>query len=169
VAPVGVAPVGAVRAVPAYAGFVSRTAAFVVDAVVVTAATTGVVGLAAAVALVVGARARAVVAAVMPTFVLTLPVLLALYGAAFCALAGRTPGMALLGLRVRTTAGRPVGWTAALARAVVLAYLPLAALWCLFDRRGQGLHDKVAGTTVVRGLSPPGRAGTRPARRVPSG
>ena len=71
-------------------------------------------------------------------------------GALFWFLAGRTPGMAVLGLRVVTTHPRRLSWIAALLRALVLAYFPLGALWALADRRCQGVHDKVAHTSVVR-------------------
>lgn len=65
------------------------------------------------------------------------------------ALAGRTPGMAALGLRVLSLRdGRPaLGLLPAIVRTVVLATFVLALV---SDRDGRGLHDRLAGTVVVR-------------------
>lgn len=62
-------------------------------------------------------------------------------------LVGRTPGMALLGLRVATLRGVRLDPLRATLRAVLLALL-VPALVTDPDRRG--LHDRVAGTVVVR-------------------
>ena len=114
------------------------------------------------VASVVGARAHALVVAVGAAYLLVLPILFALYCTVFWALAGRTPGMALLGVRVVATRGGRPSWPSALVRAVLLAYFPLGAAWALVDRRHQAVHDKVARTVVVRvlaALPPEGFAG----------
>lgn len=69
------------------------------------------------------------------------------YSWVFVALGGRTPGMALAGLRVRTLQGDEPTPAEALMRAALS--LPSAALGmfgfllALFDRRGQTLHDKL--------------------------
>ena len=76
-------------------------------------------------------------------------VLLIFYNAGFWSLTGRTPGMALFGLRVTRTAGQPLGLLRALLRAVALTFLAWGIVWCPVDRRGQALHDKVAGSVVV--------------------
>jgi uncharacterized RDD family membrane protein YckC len=89
----------------------------------------------------------------------TSPLLLALlaitavsYSFVFVALAGRTPGMALAGLRVQTLHGGPPTPTEALARA--LLSVPSALCGCfgftlaLFDPRGQTLHDKLSRCVV---------------------
>ena len=68
---------------------------------------------------------------------------------------GATPGKLLLELRVvdARTGERP-GWIRALIRCVgyAVSALPLGLgfLWAAFDRQGQALHDKLAGTRVVR-------------------
>jgi uncharacterized RDD family membrane protein YckC len=68
-------------------------------------------------------------------------------------LVGRTPVMALAGLRVVTRAGAPVRPGAALLRTL---FLPLSLLglgiggaWMLVDGERRALHDLLAGTTVV--------------------
>jgi len=70
------------------------------------------------------------------------------------ALTGQSLGMRLVGLRVQKLGGvRPAdsyaapGFLAAAIRTVLLLLL-LPAL--IFDRDGRGLHDKAAGTAVVR-------------------
>lgn len=76
---------------------------------------------------------------------------------------GRTPGQALLGLRVRCSDGRPVGAVRAVVRALVLpllttATLGLSALGILLGRRRRALHDVIAGTVVVYDAPEPARA-----------
>ncbi len=69
------------------------------------------------------------------------------YSWVFVALGGRTPGLALAGLRVRTLHGDDPTPAEALGRAALA--LPSAALGlfgfalALFDARGQTLHDKL--------------------------
>jgi uncharacterized RDD family membrane protein YckC len=71
------------------------------------------------------------------------------------ALTGRTPGKTALGLRVLTTAGRPIGWPAAALRNLVRAadLLPVAYVAGVFamalSSRFQRIGDLVAGTMVV--------------------
>lgn len=65
------------------------------------------------------------------------------------ALTGQTLGMKLLGLRVARlsdTAGVPGFLPAAVRTALLVLLLPAL----LFDRDGRGLHDKAAGTVVLR-------------------
>lgn len=66
-----------------------------------------------------------------------------------------TPGKLLLDLRVVAAAdGARPGYSRACIRyvgyGVCLLTLGLGFLWAVFDRRKQGLHDKLAGTRVVR-------------------
>jgi uncharacterized RDD family membrane protein YckC len=132
-----------------YAGLVSRALAYLIDTLIIAVVfSVGavVIGL---ITSVISARAFELVRAVASAYLLVLPAVLALYCALFWSLAGRTPGMALVGVRVVTVRGRPVSWPAALIRAVLLAYLPLLALWAVVDRRHQGLHDKITRTAVI--------------------
>ena len=77
-------------------------------------------------------------------------------------MAGRTPGMRLLRLRIINPYGEPPGALRALVRTAgyVLSFatLSLGFLWIGFDREKRGLHDWIAGTYVIRS--------TPPARRV---
>lgn len=65
-----------------------------------------------------------------------------------------TPGKLLMGCQVVDARhGRPVGWGQAVLRYLgyFLSALPLGLgfLWILWDRHGQGFHDKIAKTVVV--------------------
>ena len=67
---------------------------------------------------------------------------------------GRTPGLAIAGLRLESVRGGSLGVDEALIRAAVA--VPSAAFGlagfalALLDPRGQTLHDKLCGTVVVR-------------------
>ena len=69
------------------------------------------------------------------------------------AIAGRTPAMALLGLRVVDRSGRPLSTARAFVRTLVLPVSALVFgagfLGLLFGRERRGLHDVAAGSTVV--------------------
>ena len=60
---------------------------------------------------------------------------------------GSTIGHAALGLRVQTVDGRAAGPITALVRSALLCLLIPAVVW---DRDQRGLHDKAAGTVIVR-------------------
>jgi uncharacterized RDD family membrane protein YckC len=139
-----------------YGGLVSRALAYAVDAFLVALLTGGAVTVVLMIASVIGAEAQELGRLIGSSYVVFLPCVMAIYCALFWLLAGRTPGMAVLGLRVVRIDGRPVGGFSALLRGLLLAYLPLVALWLIVDRRRQGLHDKAAGTTVIRVAAPGG-------------
>ena len=66
----------------------------------------------------------------------------------FTGLFGQTPGMRLLGLAcVRLDDGRPLGLARAAQRAFLLNLVVPAVI---FDKDGRGLHDRAAGSVVVR-------------------
>ncbi len=133
-----------------YAGLVSRTLAYLIDALTVAMVAGVAVTTLGLVASVVGAEAREAARWIFSSYLVFLPALLAVYCALFWTLAGRTPGMAVLGVRVVRADGGPVRWLAALVRALLLAYFPIGALWLIVDRRHQGLPDKIAMTAVIR-------------------
>ena len=62
-------------------------------------------------------------------------------------LTGQTPAMRLLGLRVRRLDGAPLGLVPVALRTALLVLLVPAVI---SDRDGRGLHDRAAGTVVVR-------------------
>jgi uncharacterized RDD family membrane protein YckC len=132
------------------AGPISRSLAYVLDALVVAVAAATFVAALALVASVAGAGARDLARAVTATYVVVLPGLFVFYNAVFWGLAGRTPGMAVLGLRVVGADGSRVRWLSALVRAVLLAFFPIGAAWMVVDRRHRAVHDLLARTAVVR-------------------
>jgi uncharacterized RDD family membrane protein YckC len=77
-----------------------------------------------------------------------------IYLLAFHAMAGRTPGMRLLRLRVIDVYGDPPSVIRAVVRTA--GYLAcfitfsLGFIWIGFDREKRGLHDWLAGTYVIR-------------------
>ena len=74
------------------------------------------------------------------------------YDIAFWILVGQTPGKSLMGVRIVRTDGRRVRFGNALVRRlayILSGLLFLGYLWILFDNRRQGWHDKLGGTIVV--------------------
>lgn len=61
--------------------------------------------------------------------------------------AGFTPGHRIFGMRVERLDGGPPGPILALVRSVLLCLAAPALIW---DRDQRGLHDKAAGTILVR-------------------
>jgi uncharacterized RDD family membrane protein YckC len=80
-----------------------------------------------------------------------------LYFFVFQALRGQTPGQALLGMRVVDGFGERPSPARALARTA--AFLPswalfaLGVVWIAFDREKRGLHDRLADTYVITGVT----------------
>lgn len=136
------------------AGLVSRFLAYILDALAVALSVGAGVVVAGLVASVNGAAARDLTRVLISGCLMFLPAVLALYFAFFWTLAGRTPGMAVLGLRVVRADGRQVRWPAALVRALLLAYFPIGALLLVVNRRHYALHDMIARTAVIRTPAP---------------
>ena len=133
-----------------FAGVVSRTIAYVVDSLIVSVASVGTATGMSLIASVVGNEARELARTLTAAYLIALPAVFALYCTVFWGLAGRTPGMALAGVRIVAVSGRPVRWFAALTRAILLAYFPIGSLWMLADRRHRAVHDLIARTIVTR-------------------
>ncbi len=143
-----------------YAGFVSRLTAFILDAVlfgVSLTATAWFVNITEPVL-----RLRELLAefgvditseefAAM-TGLLTV-LLLAVYYVFFWTIAGKTPGKAIMGLRIVTARGkRPSLWRALRRLAgylLTMLTFNIGFLWIMLSKRRQGWHDLLAGTYVV--------------------
>jgi uncharacterized RDD family membrane protein YckC len=136
-----------------YAGPLSRIAAFAGDVAIATSAfTAGVAALSWVLATLFGAE--------LPPpedgrvlWPVVYVVWLFLYWMVSSALVGRTPIMALAGLRIVSRDGTPLRPRNALVRTVIL---PLSLLlfgvggaWMVVDRERRALHDLLAGSTVV--------------------
>ena len=80
-----------------------------------------------------------------------------LYFFVFQALRGQTPGQALLNIRVvdgfgeRPSPGRALARTAAFLPSWAL--FALGVVWIAFDREKRGLHDRLADTYVITGVT----------------
>jgi uncharacterized RDD family membrane protein YckC len=76
-----------------------------------------------------------------------------LYELYFAGIAGQTPGMRLVGIRLISYRGTPPGPGRGLLRLLALAVSLLPAglgwLWALFDREHRALHDHLAATYVI--------------------
>jgi uncharacterized RDD family membrane protein YckC len=135
-----------------YAGIVSRAVALAIDAGVLTigfAVASGVLGLILSLFTAVEVSSPGAVLGAAATWSLVV----ANYFVLFWTLAGETPGMRLMALRVIDRAGDPPGLGRALVRlgGMILAAIPFFAgyLLILVDDRRRGLQDMLAGTTVV--------------------
>jgi uncharacterized RDD family membrane protein YckC len=73
----------------------------------------------------------------------------ALYLATSWAVASRTYGAQVLGLRVLGRDARRLGWARSLLRAVICVLFPLGLGWSAVDRRNRSLQDLVCASRVV--------------------
>jgi uncharacterized RDD family membrane protein YckC len=138
-------------AAPVHAGIATRAAALAVDAALTIVAFMALVGSAALVASLVGGLRPAWLAGILLTAGWLL--IVGAYFVLFWSAAGQTPGMRLLGVRVRGPGGGALSTGRSLVRLVglVLAIVPLFAgfIPVLFTERRRGLPDFLAGTVVV--------------------
>jgi uncharacterized RDD family membrane protein YckC len=136
---------------PLYGGIATRAIALATDAAVTIVLFMSAVGVAALVASLVGGLRPAWLVGTLLGFGWML--IAGTYFVLFWSAAGQTPGMRLLGVRVRG----PEGATPSIRRSVVrlvglaLAIVPLFAgfLPVLFTERRRGLPDMLAGTVVL--------------------
>ena len=138
------------------AGVGRRALAFLIDEVVVGGAwLTGLLWLLIVGSLTADARVALSALLMVGAAAAALAVLLhAVYFVGFVAGCGQTPGKMLLGVRVVRRDGRRVGGGRAFARwigyGLVFATLGLGGLVVAFDAERRGIHDRIAGTRVIR-------------------
>lgn len=68
-------------------------------------------------------------------------------------LRGQTIGMFVMKIRVVTTEGMPLGWGRTFWRYIAFTislFSVIGMVWILFDKKNQGLHDKLAKTYVIK-------------------
>jgi uncharacterized RDD family membrane protein YckC len=135
-----------------YAGIVSRTVALAIDAGALTvgfAVASGVLGLILSLFTAVEVSSPGAVLGAAGLWSLVV----AGYFVLFWTLAGETPGMRLMALRVVGDTGEPPRLGRSLVRLVgmILAAIPFFAGYALIliDDRRRGLQDMLAGTVVV--------------------
>ena len=146
-----------------YAGIVSRTVALAIDAGTLTvgfAVASGVLGLILSLFTAVEVSSPGAVLGAAATW----SVVVATYFVGFWTLAGETPGMRLMALRVVGGTGEPPRLGRSLVRLIgmILAAIPFFAGYALIliDDRRRGLQDMLAGTVVV--YAPKSRVRTTP-------
>jgi len=137
------------------AQFVPRLIAQVIDAVVVLLVTAGLVLAGMLWNPQWGLEGQSLLGLTVDQFALVAAVIIGLiYHTALASVWGATVGKLVLGMRVVRVNGDAVAWWDALLRTVgllaSLVTLGIVFLWIARDRRNQGLHDKLAGTLVVR-------------------
>ena len=82
-------------------------------------------------------------------FLALMAALMMLYLTVAWGLGGRTFGDMLMGLRVVSAGGAPIGWLRSAARAVAYIILPIGLFWSAVDRRSRSVQDLVLWTAVV--------------------
>jgi uncharacterized RDD family membrane protein YckC len=135
---------------PHHAGLVRRVAAAGLDLFLGALAAVVVSSIVVQAAIIVQGRHTADPRAV--AWIAGIAVLVA-YQPLCWARSGATPGMQLFGIRVTRPDGSGLGPARAVGRevAMVASALPLGLglAWAAWDARGQGWHDRIAGTVVV--------------------
>jgi len=147
------------RAGTAYAGLVTRAIALTLDLLLIVVVFTLVSGFVALISSLVGTLRPAWLVGTL--LGVGWGLVAGVYLAFFWSVAGRTPGMHLLHLRVRDGSGKPPSLLRAIVRVLGtwISIVPFFAgyLPVLFDARRRGLPDLLAGTEVVySGRSPDG-------------
>ncbi len=135
--------------------FVPRLIAQIIDAVVVLLATAGLVLGGMLLNPQWGLEGQRLLGLTVDQFALVAAIAIGLiYHTALVSVWGATVGKLVLGMRVVRVNGAPVVWWDALLRTIgllaSLVTLGIVFLWIARDRKNQGLHDKLAGTLVVR-------------------
>jgi uncharacterized RDD family membrane protein YckC len=146
-----------------YAGGATRLAAFAIDVALAVGAFTVASSTLGSALRIAGVSADPAVSGGIP--LTTASVLwLFMYWWASTAVVGRTPGMAVTGLRIVTRGGLPVSGRRAFVRVVTIPlsflFFGLGLLGIVFDRKRRALHDVLAGTSVVYDWG--GRTATMP-------
>jgi uncharacterized RDD family membrane protein YckC len=142
------------------AGLITRAVAFVLDGVLLNGGVLLATGL---VAVLISAISPGDESASAPALVLGLGAWIAAgatYLIAFWALAGQTPGMRFVGIRLNADGVPAIGLRRAARRLVglVLAAIPLGAgfVGIVTTDRRRGFHDRLAGTEVLYAPRQPG-------------
>lgn len=134
-----------------YAGPVTRLSAYGLDVAISTTAFTLTAGALSSLLSAVGLSVDSAAAGLSAAAALTL--WLFVYWWAGTAIAGRTAGMALVGLRIVSRSGAPLSGRQALIRVLVLplsiAVFGLGLVGIVVDRERRGAHDMAASSTVV--------------------
>ena len=143
-------PVAAARAGirGARAGLVTRSLANVVDVLVVALLVGGGYAAVSATRFLLSPTTFTFPAPAPATLLLLGLFVQAVYFTVTWAVAGRTYGDRLLGLRVGDGRGVQLGWGRSAVRAVLCALVPVGLLWVLVSRDNRSVQDLLLGTSV---------------------
>lgn len=133
-------PIKPVDSVSERASFLSRAGAYLIDLILVN---------------LFGALIKGVfLHSIKPYIAPFSPLLILFYFTYFYGTTGETIGKIIMGLKVVSVDGSPLTFTQGFLRAIGywISALPflLGFFWFFLDKDGQCLHDKIAGTYVVR-------------------
>jgi uncharacterized RDD family membrane protein YckC len=139
-----------------YAGFWRRFLAAVIDGLILNTASSAIVVLLIIIAVAIGKMSQPEYGTLLFENTLFITNIGGLFYYLFFWLrGGRTPGKMALGVRVVTVDGNNIS----LGRAILRYFgylvswpltLGIGYLWITWDRKKQGLHDKIAGTCVIK-------------------
>ena len=139
-----------------YAGFASRAGAIIIDALIIVACVTigaWLVSLTMSVLNLTPDTSAPGVEVATIALVSWVPMFIAGYYALFWSTVGKTPGKALLGLKVVRLDGSRLSFGRSLLRVfgytVSTIFFGLGYAWVLIDNRRMGWHDKIARTCVI--------------------
>lgn len=136
-----------------YAGIVSRAAASAIDVVIFAGVSAGTLFFLQAFTAMINTEPFGSAVVNSDTAAIIISGLLMIYFAGAWAVAGRTVGEGLMGLRVTRTDGRRVKFLRAFVRFLFsflsLAVFGLGFAWIVIDRRRRTWQDLVARTVVV--------------------
>lgn len=150
-----------------YAGFGIRTAAYLIDAVILfivaLIVSPALGGITTTSNTIIG-NELVQSSSVNSAYLLFQILLGAIYFIGFWSLTSRTPGMMLLHLRVlRASDGKPISIGLGVVRYIGLLIsfwvIFIGVIWVAIDARRQGWHDKMAGTFVVQEVGQQGWSG----------
>ena len=136
-------------------GFLTRLVAYIIDGIIITVgvwiiyAIFGLGGFAA------GQATSEVVFTTTHAIGLILAIVWSIgYIIVFWSVKGQTPGKMIMGIKIISTDGSPIGVGKAILRLIGYAIsgivFYLGFLWIIWDKDKQGWHDKIAGTYVVK-------------------
>jgi uncharacterized RDD family membrane protein YckC len=133
----------------ARAGLVTRSLANVVDVLVVALLVVGGYAAVAAARFLLSPTTFTFPAPALATLLLLGLVVQAVYFTVTWAMAGRTNGDRLLGLRVADDRGARLGWSRCATRAALSTIFPVGLLWVLVSQENRSVQDLLLRTSVL--------------------
>ncbi|MGB2799843.1 MAG: RDD family protein [Dehalococcoidia bacterium] len=140
-----------------YAGFWMRLGAYLIDGIILTAINFAIYFVPGFVYFTVTWELGSLklVSSAFAVVILVLCIIISIaYPICFWRWRGQTPGKMAVGIKLIRSNNSPVSWRAAAMR--FLGYIicwvtfGLLFLWIAFDSRKRGIHDRIAGTCVIK-------------------